>query len=190
MAAPNIPWISPEEYLTLEEASPTRHMYCDGLITAMAGGSLSHALLASNLIAALHAGLRGRGCKVFGSDVLFQTGSGTMYTYPDVTVLCGPAATVAGRPNVLTNPVFVAEVLSPSTEAIDRGAKSREYRASPSLRQYALISQDEPWVEIHTRDDAGTWWISEVRGLEGTGEFTGIGCRVPMAALYEGVLDA
>ena len=104
-------------------------------------------------------------------------------------VLCGPVETVEGRPHVVTNPVFVAEVLSQSTEGMDRGAKSREYRASRSLRQYALVSQEQAWVEIHTRDEAGFWRISETRGLEADCEFTGIDCRVPMAALYEGVLE-
>ena len=112
-----------------------------------------------------------------------------MFTYPDVTVLCGPVETVPGRKHVVTNPVFVAEVLSPSTEGMDRGTKLREYRATPSLRQYAMISQDEPWVEIHTRDESGRWWISEATGLDGVCEFTGIDCVVPMAALYEGALD-
>ena len=139
--------------------------------------------------------------------------------------------TVDGRPHVITNPVFIAEVLSPSTEGLDRGAKglcgnnlfnrhltlpdgrgsdarseprpsgsvrqvyfltapkSREYRATGSLRQYALISQEQPWVEIHTRDEAGFWRITEARGLEAECEFTGIDCRVPMTALYEGVLE-
>jgi len=188
MAVQHIPWISPDEYLNQEELASTRHMYFDGVVTAMAGGSLAHGALAMNLGAGLHAALRGRGCQVFGSDVLFRTGSGEMYTYPDVMVLCGPVETVEGRPHVVTNPVFVAEVLSPSTEAIDRGAKSREYRASASLRQYALVSQEQPWVEIHTRDDAGFWRITETRGLDAECEFTGLDCRVPMAALYEGVL--
>lgn len=90
----------------------------------------------------------------------------------------------------MTNPVFVAEVMSPSTEAFDRSAKLREYRASPSLRQYAIISQEEAWVEIHTRDDTGFWRITEVTGFEGSCTFTAIGCTVPMSALYEGVLPA
>jgi Uma2 family endonuclease len=189
MAVRHIPWISPDQYLDQEEMSSTRHMYCAGVVTAMAGGSLAHGMLAMNLGAELRAALRGRGCRVVGSDVLFRTGSGEMYTYPDVMVLCGPVETVEGRPHVMTNPVFVAEVLSQSTEGVDRGAKSREYRASGSLRQYALVSQDQAWVEIHTRDEAGFWRISETRGLEADCEFTGIDCRVPMAALYEGVLE-
>ena len=190
MAAQHTPRVSPEDYLTQEEASPQRHIYFAGVVEAMAGGSVAHATIAMNLGAELRAALRGRGCRVVGSDVLFRTGSGEMYTYPDVMVLCGPLETMEGRPHVVTNPVLLAEVLSCGTEALDRGAKSREYRASPSLRQYVLISQDQAWVEIHTRDDAGFWRMDEVRGLEGACVFTALDCHVPMAALYEGVLPA
>ena len=189
MAARHIPFVTPDEYLDREARSGTKHMYYAGAVTAMAGGSLIHAILAGHLLGLLYAGLRGRGCEVVGSDLLFRTGSGAMFTYPDVTVICGSAETVPGRKNVLTNPVFVAEVLSPSTEAIDRGAKSSEYRATRSLRQYALISQDQPWVQIHTRDEAGSWQVSEVSGLDGVCAFTGIDCAVPMAARYEGALE-
>ena len=189
MAAPNIPWVSPDEYLDQEAVSATKHMYFAGLATAMAGGSLAHGTIAGNLLGILYAGLRGRGCRVVTSDVLFRTGSGYMFAYPDVMVLCGPVETVPGRKHVVTNPVFVAEVLSSSTEGMDRGAKLREYRATPSLRQYAMISQDEPWVEIHTRDESGRWSISDATGLDGVCEFTGIDCAVPMAALYEGALE-
>ncbi len=189
MAAPNIPWISPDEYLDEEAGSPSKHMYYAGLVTAMAGGSLAHGTIAGNLLGILYAGLRGRGCRVVASDVLFRTGSGEMFTYPDVTVLCGPVETVPGRKHVVTNPVFVAEVLSPSTEGMDRGAKLREYRATPSLRQFVLVAQEEPWVEIHTRNETGAWEVRDVTGLEGECEFTGIDCVVPMAALYEGALN-
>ena len=189
MAARNIPWISPEDYLDQEEVATTRHMYYAGVVTALAGGSLSHGRLAVNLTVTLHAGLRGSGCEVFGSDVLLRTGSGQMYAYPDLTVVCGPVETMEARPQVIANPVFVAEVLSPSTEALDRGAKSNEYRTTPSIRQYALISQHKPWVEIHTRDEAGFWRINDVRGLNGVCELTAINCKVSMAALYERVLS-
>ena len=189
MAARNIPWISPEEYLDREEVATTRHMYHAGVVTAMAGGSLAHGRLAVNLTGTLYAALGGSSCEIFGSDVLSQTGSGKMYAYPDLTVVCGPVETMEARSHVITNPVFVAEVLSPSTEALDRGAKSNEYRTTPSLCQYALIHQDEPWVEIHTRDEAGFWRIDHVRGLNGVCELTAINCKVPMAALYERVLS-
>ncbi|MBY0502948.1 MAG: Uma2 family endonuclease [Bryobacteraceae bacterium] len=189
MAAPNLPFVSVDEFLDAEELSETKHMYCAGVVTAMAGGSFEHALLAMNLGGELREALRGRGCSVVGRDVLFQTGSKEMYTYPDLIVVCGPVQRMPGRRNVITNPVFLAEVLSPSAEAKDRGVKSHEYRLGPTLRQYALISQDRPMVEIHTRAENGQWWISEVIGLEADCSFSSLECSVPMAAMYEGVLD-
>lgn len=189
MAARHIPWVSPEEFLDQEALSDTKHMYYAGTVTAMAGGSLPHAALAGRLITELTNALRGRSCHVVPSDLLFQTGSQEMLTYPDVMVLCGPITTMANRRHVVTNPIFVAEVLSPSTEAIDRGAKSREYRASPSLKQYALLSQDRPLIEFHTRDADGTWRISESVGLDSVCEFSSLDCRISMRSLYEGVLE-
>jgi len=142
-----------------------------------------------NLGSELRAALRGRGCRVAGSDLLLQTGNKDVYVYPDVMVICGPVVSMEGRPNVVTNPVFVAEVLSPSTEADDRGVKSRQYQATPSIRQYALLSQDRPEVELHTRGENGIWRISDVSGLDADCPFSLLECSVPMAALYEGVLE-
>lgn len=189
MAAHQVPWISPEQFLEQETIAETRHIYYCGVVTAMAGGSPAHSFLAMNLGGELRSQLRGSGCRVAGSDLLFQTGTAELYTYPDVMVLCGRIETMPGRPNVVTNPVFVAEVLSPCTAGFDRGEKSREYRMTPSIRQYALLSVEKPLVELHTRADDGRWWISEVAGMEGELELTSLSCRVPMAGLYEGVLE-
>jgi Uma2 family endonuclease len=104
-------------------------------------------------------------------------------------VHCGPVERMPGRRNVIANPVFLVEVLLPSTEGRDRGAKSHEYRLSPTLRQYALICQDKPLVEIHSRCEDGSWRITEVMGLEGECAFSSLECSVPMAAIYEGVLE-
>ncbi len=188
MAEPNLPYISVDEFLDAEELSETKRMYYAGVVTAMAGGSFEHALLAMNLGGELRSALRGRGCAVVGSDVMFQTGSKEMYTYPDLTVVCGPVERMAGRRNVITNPLFLVEVLSPSTEAKDRGEKSHEYRLSPRLRQYALVCQDKPLVEIHTRGEDGYWRIGEVSGLDSDCAFSSLDRSVPMAAIYEGVL--
>lgn len=188
MAAPNLPFVSVDEFLDEEELAETKHTYYAGVVTAMAGGSLEHGVLAGNLLAMLHGALRGRGCLVVGSDVMFQTGSKEMMTYPDLMVVCEEVERMPGRRNVVTNPVFLVEVLSPGTEAKDRGEKSHEYRLSPSLRQYALVNQDRPLVEIYTRQDDGSWRITEVMGLEKECAFSALECSVPMAAIYEGVL--
>ena len=190
MAARHLPLISADEFLDQEERSKTKHWYYAGVVTGMAGGSPGHAFLALNLGSELRVALRGRGCRVAVSDLLFQTGSKEMYCYPDVIVICGPLARMEGRPNIVTNPVFVAEVLSPSTKGDDRGAKSQEYEASPTIRQYALLSQDVPRVEMHTRGEDGIWRKDEVNGLEAECVFSSLECSVPMAALYEGVLEA
>jgi len=189
MAAQQFPLISVADYLDQEELSPTKHWYYAGVVTAMAGGSPGHAFLAMNLGGELRSALRGKNCRVAGSDLLLQTGRKEMYVYPDVMVICGPVVTMDGRPNVVTNPVFVAEVLSPSTGEDDRGVKSHEYRATPSIQQYALISRTRPLVEIHTRNEDGSWLLTEVMGLEADCAFSSLGCSVPMAGLYEGVLD-
>ena len=189
MAAQQFPLISVADYLDQEELSPTKHWYYAGVVTAMAGGSPGHSFLAANLIRDLGGALRGKKCRVAGSDLLLQTGRKEMHVYPDVMVICGPVVTMEGRPNVVTNPIFVAEVLSPSTSGDDRGAKSHEYRATPSIQQYALISQTRPLVEIHTRNEDGSWLLTEVMGLEADCAFSSLGCSVPMAGLYEGVLD-
>ena len=188
MAARHIPWVSPDEFLDAETLADTRRAYHDGMVTAMAGGSFEHGRLAMRLGVQLSLALLGRNCAVVGSDVMFHSGSS--FTYPDVMVICGPVSKLAGRPNVITNPVWIAEVLSPSTEAYDRGEKARQYRASPSVKQYALLSQDQPLIEIHTRHDDGTWRITEVSGLETVCEFSSLDCRIPLADLYEGVLEA
>ncbi|MCX6603772.1 MAG: Uma2 family endonuclease [Acidobacteria bacterium] len=189
MAARRMPWISADEFLDQEALSETKHMYYGGVVTAMAGGTFEHGRLAMNLGGQLYGALRGRGCAVLGGDVMFQTGSLPMLTYPDLMVVCGPVERMQGRRTVITNPMFLVEVLSPSTEGKDRGEKSHEYRLSPTIRQYALVSQDRPLVEIHTRGADGNWWISEVMGLEAECAFSSLECSVPMAALYEGVLE-
>ena len=183
-------WISADEFLDAEELSETRHWYSAGVVTLIEGESVEHSVTTVNLSVALHTALRGRGFGVVSTIVMFWAGSKETYVYPDVMVIRRPVATKEGRPKIVTNPVFVAEVLSPGTEGDDRGRKSREYRASPSIRQYALLSQDRPLVEIHTRGEDGYWRISEVSGMDADCAFSSLGCSVPMAALYEGVLES
>ena len=190
MAARNIPFISVDEFLEAEEVSEARHICYDGVVTEMEGSSLEHAFLRANFCAELHQALRGRGFALAGGNLMLRTGSKRLFVYPDLMVFCGPVETMEGQPNVVTNPVFVAEVLSPETEGFDRGTVAREYRATPSILQYALIWLERPLVEVYTRGEDGYWRISEVSGLEAECEFSALQCSVPMAAMYEGVLES
>lgn len=188
MAAPQFPWVSVEEYLEQEALSDTKHSYYAGTVLAMAGGTFAHGRLAGNLFARIHAHIEDSDCAVVGSDVLFQTARKRLYSYPDVMVVCGPVETVPGRPTVVTNPVFVAEVLSPSTAAFDRGEKAEEYRQSPTVRAIALLSPDRAKVELYSRGEDGRWLVTDVEGLETEVVLECLQCRIPMAALYKGVL--
>ena len=113
MAAPDPPWISVEEFLQQEERSETKHMYFAGLVTEREGATVEHAMLAMNLCGELYLALRGREYVVLGSDVLLETGSQEMLTYPDLMVFCEPAKLKSGKQNIVTNPTLVVEVLSP-----------------------------------------------------------------------------
>ena len=111
MAARNSPFLSVDEFLDAEELAETRHRCYDGEIVEIEGSSLEHAFLSSHV------------CGVVGANLMLRTGSKRMFVYPDVKVFRGPVETMEGRPNVVTNPVFVAEVLSPETEGFDRGRR-------------------------------------------------------------------
>jgi Uma2 family endonuclease len=150
------------------------------------GGSFAHVLLISNLCGELRNALRGRPCRAVSSELLFRTGSGRLFAYPDVLVFCEPVAFADDRKDVALNPIVVAEVLSPGTEGFDRGKKAAEYRGTEPVQQYLLVSQDEVLVELHTRDGNG-WRLREVRGLDGVCWLESLGVEIGMVGIYDGV---
>jgi Uma2 family endonuclease len=137
-----------EDYFAIEENSAVKHEYFDGEIFAMAGASLAHNRIASNLHSALSAKLGSSGCEVFGSDLRVRTPSGLL-TYPDVMVICGNVELSAeDRLDTVVNPAMIIEVLSDSTRDYDRGEKSERYREAPSLCDYMMVDQGAVRVEI------------------------------------------
>jgi Uma2 family endonuclease len=135
-----------EEYLALERASAERHEYLGGEIYAMAGGSPAHGAICTNLVAEIRNQLKGTPCQAFTKDLKVRSGprppkarSRTgLFSYPDLVIVCGEPQFLDERRDVLTNPAAIIEVLSPTTEARDRGEKFRRYRtfnSSLGLRQ-------------------------------------------------------
>jgi Uma2 family endonuclease len=162
--------MSLEEYLTLVEQDPEHaYEYLDGRVYMMTGGSPDHSIIGSNLNGLLQAFLRGRRCIVYNSDVY-------------VTVSCDPRD--RGAQEVIRYPSLVAEVLSPITEARDRGQKSLQYRSCPSIQEYLLISSEFPLVEVFRREKQGFWSLYTL-GLDDTIELTNLGLRFPVAELYQ-----
>jgi Uma2 family endonuclease len=149
------------EYLAFEATSVEKHEFLNGEVFAMAGGTLEHSALAAAFILALGKALGDRPCRIFSSDLRVRIHATGLTTYPDVSVACGKAEVDGEDPHALVNPVLIVEVLSDSTEAYDRGEKAAHYRHIPSLREYALVSQHRPRIEVFRRNDAGRWELYE-----------------------------
>jgi Uma2 family endonuclease len=186
MSSGSRPRIPAEEYLALERRAEHRSELFDGRIRAMTGASRQHNRIVLNLVAALHAQLRGRPCEAFFSVFRIKVSGSGFYTYPDVAALCGEPRFEDDHLDTLLNPSVLVEVLSESTERYDRGEKFARYRRLDSLREYVLVSQDRMRVERFRRD--GDFWIfSESSGPEGELALEAIDCRVPLRDLYERV---
>ncbi|MEL7168040.1 MAG: Uma2 family endonuclease [Bacteroidota bacterium] len=182
--------MTPEEYFAWEETQVEKHEYVHGEVFPMSGGTRNHALIPANFIAALVPLLRGTGCRVFSSDLRIQIHD-DRYTYPDLSVVCGPEQYRTDRQTTLLNPTLIVEVLSDSTAEYDRGEKFEAYRQVASLREYVLVAQDRLHVELFRKEPAGgdgadRWVLYEFAG-DDTLTLASVGTEVPMTALYEGV---
>jgi Uma2 family endonuclease len=178
---------SEDEYLEVERRSETKHELISGLIVAMAGGTFRHNDVAANTLTALRVLLRGKGCKAVGSDQRVHVPATGLFTYPDVTVVCGTPEFHPKDRDTLLNPRVLVEVLSDSTEAYDRGAKFAHYRSIPSFVEYLLVAQDEPRVEHFKRFETGQWLLTVYRGESARVELPALGCELRVGELYEGV---
>jgi len=174
---------TPEEYLALERASPTRHEYYAGELIAMAGATRRHNLIVLNFGAELRTRLRDRPCEVYVADMRVRVGPTGPYTYPDIVVVCDEPRFQDDEFDTLLNPTVLVEVLSPSTEAHDRGNKFAQARKLASLQEYVLVSQDLIRVERYTRrgDD---WLLTELSRLDDSLGLASIGCEVPLREIY------
>jgi Uma2 family endonuclease len=187
MATAPTPRLTEEEYLRLERAAETKSEFVDGEMFAMSGGSRAHSALAANWIGELQSKLRGRNCIVFTSDLRIRTRRTGSYVYPDISVVCEEPQTNRNADDILPNPVVVIEVLSPSTEAYDRGKKFGLYREIPSLQDYILVHTDAVHVEHYSRQP-GSWLFREFSGIDASVHIASIDCTVALKDVYEGVI--
>ena len=174
-----------ESYLDWEARQPIRYELVDGQVHAMGGGTAEHDTVGNNLRAALHTQIRAKLCRVHGPDLKVRAGKDGRY--PDALIDCGPRV-----PGALyaQEPVAVFEVLSKSTGWIDQSLKLRDYDATPTIRTYVLIGQDEPRAMVYTRDANGRLGIPSAVLLEGADasiEILEFDLALPFSALYEGL---
>lgn len=178
-----------EDYLAVErESTDVKHEYIAGQVFAMSGGSYEHSLITANLARALGNRLGGGPCAVLSSDMRMRIEAADACAYPDVSVLCGEPLFHDARRDVLTNPVLIAEVLSPSTEAYDRGGKFALYRRLPSLRHYLLVAQDQVAVDVFTRQPDGRWLLDAYADPEAEILLEALDCRLSVRELYDRVV--
>ena len=176
--------ITVEEYLKLEETSTVRHEYVAGELFAMSGASRRHNRIAGNVFSALRTHLDGGPCHPYITDlkVGLSVGRDEFYYYPDVLVVCG-AEDLAS--SIVRDPKLVLEVLSPSTQRVDRQEKAVNYRHIPSLDEYILVAQDRPEVTIYRRED--NWLARILTDLEEVAEFRSLALSLRLERLYAGI---
>jgi Uma2 family endonuclease len=185
-AAPQT-YVSVEDYLQRERAAEGRSEYFRGQIYAMSGGTLGHSLIIRNLIAGLHQALAGGSCQVFPNDLRVKCPTG-LYTYPDVSIVCGPPELEDRYKDTLLNPRVLIEVLSPSTERYNRGDKFDHYSTIPSLREYVLIATETADIDHYVRDAADQLWRhSPLRSIESSLALASANCVLPLKSIYDGV---
>lgn len=184
MAVHSKPYLSPAQYLALERVAEERSEYLDGEMVAMTGGSRNHGLIVGNLVRELGSQLRDRPCEVYPTDLRVQVAQTGLYTYPDVTVVCGEPRFEDEQLDTLLNPTVILEVLSPTTESYDRGRKFEHYRTLGSLVEYLLVSQSQPRIERFLRQGEGAWLFSDAAGLEAVLALPSIGCELALAEVY------
>jgi Uma2 family endonuclease len=178
-----IPRITPEQYLALERKADFKSEYCNGFIIAMAGASRVHNTIALNLASEIRSQLKGRRCRVYMSDMRLRVSPTGLYTYPDVVAVCGEVEFEDDEVDTLLNPTMIVEVLSPTTEAYDRGDKFRQYRELASLREYVLVAQDKILVERYTRQ-GNEWLRTDFKSLDDTLPLASIGCEIALREIY------
>jgi Uma2 family endonuclease len=186
-----------EEYLALERASEERHEYLDGDVYAMAGESPEHGAICMNLYGSLWPQLRGTPCQAFAKDTKVRSGRlplpghamQGLFSYPDLVVVCGAMQFHDQVRDVLLNPSLIIEVLSPSTEAFDRGEKFRRYRTwLPTLQDYLLVAQDKPLIDHYHRVEENRWELVPREGLEARLHLESVHGTLRLADVYDRII--
>ena len=176
--------LSVAEYLHGEQHGDVRHEYVAGQVFALAGAGEAHNRISLNLAFHLRAATRGTACATFMSDMKVRVEAFEAFYYPDVLLACDPQD---NEPLYKRAPCLIAEVLSASTEVVDRREKLIAYRSLPSLRYYLLVSQDRHLVEVYRRDPAGGWHYDACEDGELAVDCGGLSIRFTLADLYEDV---
>ena len=178
---------TPEEYLAIEDGADYKSEYYQGQIFAMAGGTVRHSQISSNIITALSNALSDKPCRVFNSDLRLNVQQNGLYTYPDMMVICGKVELLSGRQDTVTNPVLIVEVLSESTRDYDMTFKFELYRSLPSLEHYLLVDSDKTFVRYFRRIGEGQWLMQELTSMDAELDIVHLDMQLTLAQIYRAI---
>ena len=179
--------LTPQEYLAQERLADFKSEYYRGEVFAMAEASFEHSLVKDNMARETEYELKNGPCKVVTSDLRVLVNSSGLYTYPDIVIVCDEPQFEDNVFDTLLNPTALVEVLSESTEKYDRGAKFKQYRQVPSLREFILVAQDQALVERYVRQPDESWLLTEFKDITATFEFASAPVRIALTEIYRGV---
>jgi Uma2 family endonuclease len=180
--------ITEEEYLELERKALHKSEFYKGEIFAMAGASINHNKIVAAIVGEIFNFLKDKGCSIFPSDLRLHNFENSLYTYPDVSIVCGEEKYLDDKFDTLTNPTVLFEVLSPSTEDYDRGTKFKLYRSIPSLQNYVVVSSTEYAAEVYTRNN-NEWILTAVNDKEASLFISAINYTIKLADIYSQISE-
>ena len=178
------PRLTEAEYLEIERAAEFKSEFFDGEMFAMAGGTPQHSLISTNLAREFGNRLKDHPCVAYNADLRIKVEATGLCTYPDLSVICEPLEFAGGTDDTVVNPTLLVEVLSDSTEAYDRGKKFEHYRQIAGLREYLLVSQNEPRIEQFVRQPDRRWLLQEVAGRESSLELPSLRITISLAEIF------
>jgi Uma2 family endonuclease len=187
VSTPQQTFVSLEDYRAAEEVAEVKSEYRDGEVVPMTGGTYEHNGIVVNWVTSLKIALRDRDYHVRAGDMRLWIPQYRQGVYPDVLVIAGEPVFNENRRDEILNPRLIVEVLSPSTEAKDRGDKFRYYQSIPTLQEYVLVGQSEVRVEQFVRVEANEWLLRVYEGLEATMGLDSLEVKIGMREIYEGV---
>lgn len=185
--APKYNHISPEQYLEMERASEVKHEYFKGEVYAMSGASIRHNDIVYNINGIIIPFLKGKNCKIYGSDLRIHIPENTLYTYPDFSIVYGKPETTDLYTDNVTNPSVIIEVLSKSTMDYDRGTKFFLYRSIKTLNEYILIDSNSVCVELYKRQADNSWQFTEYKNLADSFHISTIDLTLSLKDVYDDV---
>lgn len=187
MSAHSETFVTEDEYLRRELEADYKSEYFNGEIFAMSGATEAHILIVTNLMRELSNKLRRRPCRIYSNDLRVRVSPTGLYTYPDVTVVCGERKFYEKQKDTLLNPTAIFEVLSKSTQDYDRGQKFEHYRTLDTLQEYITIAQDRVHVEHHARQSDNRWLLTEMNEPDAVLRLPSLDCEIALTDTYENI---